>query len=155
MSNSNLAVVCIILLLWLTKSSNSTSYSHESCEFPEGMCLCYSELEKSLFASDANRLNLTTTFFPLENNPPEFVVVKYYFKNSNKTQPLLWFWSAVTSHFLCPFEVFQFSSLFFGKPETYYRSERSLNITLDNECEKLSSTDIKLHLLTQRVRCNY
>lgn len=147
MSNSaNLAVnICVILLLCLTKSSNS----NESCEFPEGMCLCYNELEKSLFASDANRINLTTTFFPLEDNPPEFVIVEYYFKNSSKTR--LWFWSAFTSHFLYPFEVFQFSSLFFGKPESYYRSQRRLNITLENECENLPSADIKLHLLTQRV----
>jgi hypothetical protein len=148
MSNTNLAVVCIILLLCLTENSNSASNS--SCEFPEGMCLCYNELEKSLFATNENRISLTTTFFPLEDNPPEFVIVKYHFKNSSKTQ--LWFWSAFTSHFLYPFEVFQFSSLFFGKPESYYRSEKNLEITLENECENLSSTDIKLHLLTQRVR---
>ena len=155
MSNSNLAVICVILLLCLTESSNSASNSNESCEFPEGMCLCYNELERSLFATDENRINLTTTFFPLEDNPPEFVVVRYYFKNSSTTQ--LWFWSAFTSHFLYPFEVFQFSSLFFGKPELYYRSRRILNITLENECEKLSSMDMdnnfKLHLqlFTQRV----
>ena len=145
MYNSNLvAVICTILLLCLLESSSSNN----SCEFPEGMCQCYNELEKSLFASDANRINLTTTFFPLEDNPPEFVVVKYYFKNSSKTR--IWFWSAFTSHFLYPFEVLQFSSLFFGKPEPYYRSERILNITLENECENIM--DIKLQLLTQRVR---
>ena len=144
---SKLAAFCVVLLLCLTESSSS---SNNNCEFPEGMCLCYNELEKSLFATDENRLNLTTTFFPLEDNPPEFVIVNYYFNNSNKTQ--LWFWSAFTSHFLHPFEVFQFSSLFFGKPEPYYRSRRSLNITLKNECENLPSMDIKLQLLTQRVR---
>ena len=126
----------------MTESSNNNS-----CEFPEGMCLCYNELERSLFSTDQNRINLSTTFFPLEENQPEFVTVKYDFTDTNVTQ--VWFWSAVTSHFLHPFEVFQFFSLFFGKPEPYYRG--NLNIALNANCANLSSTDIKLQLLTQRV----
>ena len=143
---SNRAVFCAVVLLFhcchVTEGSNNNS-----CEFPEGMCLCYNELENSLFATDKNRIGLSTTFFPLEENPPEFVTVKYSFTDTNDTQN--WFWSAVTSHFLHPFEVFQFFSLFFGKPEPYYRG--TLEITLKHECASLSSTDIKLQLLTQRV----
>ena len=141
---SKLAAFCVVLLLCLTESSTSNNVS---CESSEGMCLCYNELEKSLFATDKNRIDLSTTFFPLEDNPPEFVTVKYSFTDTNKTQ--FWFWSAVTSHFLHPFEVFQFSSLFFGKPEPYYTG--TLEIMLKTECENLSSTDIKLQFLTQRV----
>ena len=146
---SKLAAFCVVLLLCLTESSSSNNVS---CEFPPGMCLCYNELEKSLFATDENRLNMTTIFFPLEDNPPEFVVVKYHFKHTSESNAKIWFWSAFTSHFLHPFEVFQFSSLFFGKPEPYYRPRRNLNITLDAECANLSREDIKLELLTQRVR---
>lgn len=112
-----------------------------------GMCLCYNELETSLFSTDKNRIALSVTFFPLEDNPPEFVTIKYSFADTNESQ--IWFWSAVTSHFLHPFEVFQFFSLFFGKPEPYYTG--TLEITLKAECANLSSTDTKLQLLTQRV----
>ena len=85
----------------------------------EGMCLCYSELESSLLTTENNRISLSTVFFPLEDNQPEFVMIRYSFNGSNKTQ--VWFWSTQMSHFLHPFEVFQFLSLFFTKPEPYYR----------------------------------
>ena len=140
----NLAAFSAVLLLCQHVAESS---AEKPCEFPKGMCRCYSELESSLIATDQNRISLSTAFFPLEDNPPEFVTVHYTFKDTNEEQ--VWFWSAVTSHFLHPFEVFQFSSLFFGKPEPYYRG--SLIITLQAECANLSSTDVKLQLLTQRV----
>jgi hypothetical protein len=143
------AIICVLLLLLnchcLCQSPATTS---AICEFPKGMCKCYSELESSLFATEENKINLSTAFFPLEDNPPEFVIVKYYFNGTN-VDPQVWFWSTVASHFLHPFEVFQFLSLFFSKPEPYYSG--NLTITLNAECANLQSTDIKLHLLTQRV----
>ena len=142
-------VFCVVLFFnfhYVIESSNNNS----GCEFPVGMCQCYSELEESLFATDKNKIDLSTTFFPLEENQPEFVTVRYSFTGTDVTQ--IWFWSAVTSHFLHPFEVFQFSSLFFGKPEPYYRG--TLEITLKAECANLSSMDIKMQFLTQRVSWN-
>ena len=147
---SNLAICLAVLLLFSchhVAMAVAESSENTVCQFPKGMCLCYSELESSLFSTEQNKISLSTAFFPLEDNQPEFVTVHYNFNDTNEEQ--VWFWSAVTSHFLHPFEVFQFSSLFFGRPEPYYRG--SLKITLKAECANLSSTDIKLQLLTQRV----
>ena len=143
------ATACILLLLLSCQSLCQSPTTSTICEFPKGMCQCYSELESSLLATESNKINLATTFFPLEDNPPEFVIVKYYFNGTNNTDPQIWFWSTVASHFIHPFEVFQFLSLFFSKPEPYFSG--SLSITLNAECANLQSTDIKFHLLTQRV----
>ena len=148
-----LTIICILLLL-LNCHCQMMSQS-TICEFPKGNCRCYSELESSLLATEENKINLATTFFPLEDNQPEFVIVKYYFNGTNM-EPQIWFWSAVASHFLHPFDVFQFSSLFFSKPEPYFSGD--LIITLDAECANLQQTDntsIKLHLLTQRVSYSF
>ena len=130
----------------------NTSTCENRCGSQFGSCLCYCELEESLLATEENTLELTRKFFPPEENPPEFVTVFYYFSDTNRIfGPHKWYWSAQTSYFLHPFEVFQFSSLFFGKPEPYYT--QSLTITLKAECADLSSKDFtKIELLTQRVR---
>ena len=145
-----IAAFCILLQLLhcynLTHGSTIPAVD-PGCDEPEGMCLCYSELESSLLATENNRISLSTVFFPLEDNQPEFVTIRYSFNSSNKTQ--VWFWSTQMSHFLHPFEVFQFLSLFFTKPEPYYTG--STDIMLKAECANLSSTDVKLQLLTQRV----
>ena len=143
------ATACVLLLLLSCQCLCQSPSASTICEFPKGMCQCYSELESSLLATESNKINLATAFFPLEENLPEFVIVKYYFNDTNNTDPQIWFWSTVASHFIHPFEVFQFLSLFFSKPEKYYSG--SLSITLNAECANLQSTDIKLHLLTQRV----
>ena len=139
---SKLIALCI-LFSWCRLTCGSAC----GCDEPVGYCLCYCELEDSLLGTENNRINLTTTYFPPEDNQPEFVAVRYHFIDSDETQ--VWYWSAQTSHFLHPFEVFQFLSLFFSKPEPYYSS--SLDVTLKAECANLSSTDNKLQLLTQRV----
>ena len=142
---SKIIALCIFFSCYrLTYGSSCTN---KGCDETLGYCLCYCELEESLLRTETNRISLTTTYFPPEDNPPEFVTVSYHFIDSEKTQ--VWFWSAQTSHFLHPFGVFQFLSLFFSKPEPYYTS--SLDITLNAECANLSSTDNKLRLLTQRV----
>ena len=143
----NLRVLCIVVYLiscYLLGGGSTTDFG---CDKPEGSCLCYYELENSLLATESNRISLTTTFFPPEANLPEFVTVRYHFKNNSATQ--LWFWSAQTSHFIHPFKMFQFLSLFFSKPEPYYTD--TIDITLETECANLSTMDIKLQLLTQRV----
>ena len=155
---SSLLYLSIVLLHLLScfnevtvTAAATTSTCENRCQQPFGNCLCYCELEESLLATEENTLNLTKTFFPPEDNPPEFVTVTYHFNDTNGTiGPQTWYWSAQTSHFLHPFEVFQFLSLFFSKPEPYYTG--SLDITVKVECADLSSSDIeKLQLLTQRV----
>ena len=111
-------------------------------------CKDYTVLENSLFENEANKMNLSVAFFPLQDNPPEFVKVTYNF--GNVTQ--IWFWSAHTSHFLHPFEVFQFMSLFFSKPGPYYTG--NVTLTLRPECAEpglLPNGNSQLQLLTQRV----
>ena len=144
-----IAAFCILLqLLHCYNLTHGTTVTVDpGCDEPEGLCLCYSELEDSLLATENNRISLSTAFFPLEDNQPEFVTIRYRFSESNRSQ--VWFWSTQMSHFLHPFEVFQFLSLFFTKPEPHYTE--SLDITLKVECANLSSTDVKLQLLTQRV----
>ena len=146
-------IVALVHLLSCCNAANSTCESH--CGDMFGTCLCYCELEDSLLANEQNTLDLTSTFFPPEANPPEFVTVVYSFLYTNGTKATkdkMWYWSAQTSHFLHPFEVFQFLSLFFGKPEPYYTGD--LKIILKAECGSIPSTqDIDtLQLLTQRVR---
>lgn len=136
------------------RAANTNTQCENRCGSQFGSCLCYCELEESLLATEENTLELTRKFFPPEENPPEFVKVIYSFNNTGSTVAIdqqTWYWSAQTSYFLHPFEVFQFASLFFGKPEPYYT--QTLSITLKAECASLSSTDTtKVELLTQRVR---
>ena len=140
----NLLLYVIVLLVGCYHFTNGND---PICDNPTGFCMCYFELEKSLLATERNLIQLSTTFFPLESNQPEFVTVTYTFNNSNVTQ--LWFWSVQTSYFLHPFEVFQFMSLLFSKPEAYYTG--TVQIQLKTECADLSSTDKNLQILTQRV----
>ena len=140
----NIFLYVIVLLVGCCHFTNGID---PTCDKPTGSCMCYFELEKSLLATEKNVLQLSTAFFPLESNQPEFVTVRYTFNDSNVTQFM--FWSVQTSHFLHPFEVFQFMSLFFGKPEPYYTGE--LTVQLNTECSKLLSTDENLQILTQRV----
>ena len=102
-------IVALVHLLSCCNAANSTCESH--CGDMFGKCLCYCELEDSLLATEQNTLDLTSTFFPPEANPPEFVTVVYSFLYTNGTKATgdkKWYWSAQTSHSLHPFEVFQF-----------------------------------------------
>lgn len=144
-------ILCIAvhLFIFCYSSAVETTLNGEECDddtITEKPCSCYSALEKSLLAKEKNRFNLKRAFFPPENNTPEFVTVHYSFKNSTST--FTWFWSAKTSHFLHPFNAFQFLSLLFSTPEPYYVGE--LSITLNKNCANLSS-ELNLQMLTQRV----
>lgn len=147
-------VLALCLLVHLRSSMSAPVFDSgivsEECdnETTSQSCLCYSNLEDALFATEKNRINRKKTFFPPEDNLPEFVHVTYHFKNSSNTS--VWFWSKKTSYFLHPFLVFQFMSLFFSKPEPYYTG--SLDVTLETECMvNLSPDTTNLQLLTQRV----
>ena len=146
-----LLILCIIVHLFTSCSSaDDITLNGQECDddsITEKPCSCYSVLENSLFSSEKNRVNLMKAFFPPDNNTPEFVTVTYKFENS--AMSLTWFWSAKTSHFLHPFNAFQFLSLLFSKPEPYFSG--SLEITLQNKCANRSQDDLNLQLLTQRV----
>ena len=115
MSKTILAL-CLLAHLHSSKSAPTfdSGINGEECdnERTSQSCLCYRNLERALFATEKNRVNLKKTFFPPEDNLPDFVQVTYCFKNSSNTS--VWFWSTKTSHFLHPFVVFQFMSLFFS-----------------------------------------
>ena len=112
----------------------------------------FDALEKSLLETEDNKYELSRTFFPPVNNPPDFVTVYYKFSENNKEEAV-WYWSAFTSGFIHPPEVLQFMSLFFTKPHGFYTE--TINITLSNTSEYTvadCSSDLqKMQLLTQRV----
>lgn len=157
MSRQIRIILCIAVPLFIFHYSSAveTTLNGEECDddtidITEKPCSCYSVLENSLLAKEKNRIDLRKAFFPPGSNSPEFVSVLYSFENSTATS--VWFWSAKTSHFLHPFKVFQFLSLLFSKPEPYYTGK--VKITLRKECANLSSDDLNLQLLTQRVCSN-
>ena len=120
-----------------------------NCKERCSSCLCYCELENSLLATEDNADQLTRAFFPPEGNSPEFVTITYNFNST--TDPQTWYWSAQTSHFLHPFEIFQFLSLLFSKPEPYYTGVMTIDLKV--ECTDLTSDESfnTLQLFTQRV----
>ena len=147
-------VFCVLVQLFNVCRSSAvpmveSSINDEGCDnSTQRSCLCYGVLEESLLATEKNRVNLMKTFFPPEANSPEFVKVTYHFEDSSNTS--VWFWSTKTSHFLHPFEVFQFMSLLFSKPEPYYTG--MLEVTLKTECMVNVELDkSNLQLPTHRV----
>ena len=115
-----------------------------------GDCSCYCHLENSLLSSDGNRENLTRSFFPIESSPAEFVVITY--KYEGRPTSKMWYWGARSSYFLQPFDVFQYTSLFFGGSTIKYRTH-TLELTLAPECELLEPGNENMKTLTLRVSC--
>ena len=147
MSNLSLCIAALYLLcnIKIAESSNKSLSVNDLA----GSCKTFDALTDLLLKSETNKLALSLTFFPLQDNPPEFVRVTYDFGNNTEQ----WFWSAQTSHFLHPFAVFQFMSLLFSKPESYYSD--NVIITLPSECAEAGdlpkNEKPRLQLLTQRV----
>lgn len=107
---------------------------------------CYRKLKESLLRSDKNILSLSSAFFPPKDNLPEFVIVTYCFDEiCSKTRR--WYWTHDSSYLFFPMQTFQYLSLFFGKPATFF--SRNLTLYLDMECYN-ASHDL-VNLLTQRV----
>ena len=111
-------------------------------------CFCYCHQENSLLSSVSNRENLTHPFFPITSSATKFVIITYKFgENSTKK---VWYWGAQASYFLQPFEVFQYTSLFFGESMISHGAH-SLELTLAPECEKVESSDENMKFLTHQV----
>jgi hypothetical protein len=114
-------------------------------------CSCYCHLENSLLSSDGNRENLTRSFFPINNIPSEFVVITYKYEGRSTSK--LWYWGARASYFVQPFEIFQYTSLFFGG-STLNLKTSALELTLAPECELLQPGNENMKTLTLRVSSN-
>ena len=112
---------------------------------------CYLALKQELLKKDENVYSLSRAFFPPDTNPPEFVKVTYIFTDGDTiNDSQTWFWVEQSSYFLFPPNSFQFLSLFFGKPKTYYSQEVTVTLSA-SECFGVSVD--YLTLLTQRVSC--
>lgn len=112
-------------------------------------------LRTALVDNHENYYQLSRTFFPPVNNPPQFVEVTYNFTETSETQT--WYWSDSISNFIHPPEVMQYMSLFFTKPHYFFSGSVQLvlppviidgNTVSISECAKNLE---RMQLLTQRV----
>ena len=143
----NVHTFLLFIFLHITLISAQTDGCHCANETASD-CSCYCHLENSLLSSDGNRENLTRSFFPIESIPTEFVVIKY--KYEGKSTSKTWYWGAQASYFVQPFEIFQYTSLFFGGNTLNLRT-RDLELTLAPECEPLEPGNENMKSLTLRV----
>ena len=108
---------------------------------------CYALLVSQITQHDANLFNLTSAFFPAEEESPAFITVYYHYSDMPDAIKV-WFWSTSTFYLFQPIHVFQFTSLFFSDTSLQVSE---LNLTLRADC--IDASDDKMMLLTQRVSC--
>ena len=150
MIQSSLHILITVLPLLHTGASRNVTFG--GCLPHSTNCsVCYHTLKESLLKRDDNVRKLSETFFPPRKNQPEFVEVKYQFGENTNSDSQVWFWTHDSSYLFFPIEIFQYLSLFFGKPASLF--SQKVNLTLDEDCSG-ASNDIML-LLTQRVRTVY
>ena len=105
----------------------------------------------SLVNNRDNLHALSEALYPPVNDNPEFMTVNYNFTdvyNSEET----WYWSAVISHFIHPYEVFQYLSLFFAKPRKFYVGDVQIKfIGTDPLVTECANDNHVMQLVTQRV----
>ena len=147
----NSVIVTIVLLVSAAsgvKGANvADDFTFGECEPGKESCTeCYLTLVKSLFRNGTNVLNLMKVFTPPILNPPEHVIVNYYFRNHSGSYTT-WFWATSFGYFLYQPAHFQFLSLFFGKPE--YHHEKMVNVVLPADCHGVENEF--LQFLTHRV----
>ena len=107
----------------------------------------YTELAETLINTSDNKYQLSLAFFPTERAPPTFVKAIYVYDDitiPNKT----WFWSEGAFYFFQPLQVYQFTSLLFGKPAEF----RSGTVTLTLPADCANAQVSIMETLTQRVR---
>ena len=127
-------------------STTNVTFGGECEPTKTGCSDCYILLKESLLKRDENVRKLSEKFFPPRANLPEFVEITYIF-DGNISKKQVWFWTHESSYLFFPMEIFQYLSLFFGKPAAFF--SRKVNLTLDAECSD-ANHDI-MRLLTQRV----
>lgn len=79
----NMCIIAVVYLLSTFHLQVVTSVTDSS----DNECKNFTFLERSLFESESNRLQLSLTFFPLQDNPLEFVKVTYVFGTDSEIAP--------------------------------------------------------------------
>ena len=139
--------VLITVLLLHTGASRNVTFG-DCLPYSTNCSVCYHTLKESLLKRDDYVRKLSETFFPPRNNQPEFVEVTYLFSDNDSQ---VWYLTHDSPYLFFPIEIFQYMSLFFGKPASLF--SQKVTLTLDEDCSG-ASHDIML-LLTQRVRTVY
>ena len=115
---------------------------------------CYKTLATELLKNDTNYINLQNTFFPSDNNGPDFVIVTYVYTSSDSSYHVstshTWFWSSSAYFFYHPLRVFQYTSLGFSDPSL---KQSNIKLYLPASCYDNGSETYYnyMQLLTQRV----
>ena len=131
-----------------------TAYGEIDIECENDTCTkCYKTLATELLQNADNYIALQNTFFPPDDNGPDFVIVTYIYDiNSTQTNILnnsVWFWSSSAYFFYHPLRVFQFTSLGFSDPSL---QQRSTSLHLPATCyDSKGNRSDNMKLLTQRV----
>ena len=119
----------------------------------------YEKLANTLINTSDNKYQLSLAFFPTERAPPTFVKVIYIYDDNitnetsiaNETFNITnetWFWSEGAFYFFQPLQVYQFTSLLFGKPAEFRSG--TVTLTLPAHCANVQVSFMET--LTQRVR---
>ena len=143
----NITIVILISVAGDVKGANvNKNFTFGDCKPGKENCTeCYLTLVKSLLGNGDNVLNLMNVFTPPNLNPPEHVIVNYYFQNHSGSYT--WFWATSFGYFFYQPAHFQFMSLLFGKPEHLH--EQRVEVTLPADCYGVK--DEFLQFLTHRV----
>ena len=143
--------VLLLLLIVIWNFHKITAFGEIDIKCENDTCTkCYKTLATELVQNADNYIALQNTFFPPDNNGPDFVIVTYnytYNLSEPATQMLtnqIWFWSSSAYFFYHPLRVFQCTSLGFSDP-----SLRQRNVTLYLPATCYENNNMKL--LTQRV----
>ena len=128
------------LLFLLHKAAADCNSEGKSCD------QCYQTLASFLVNTSDNLYQLQRAFFPPKKTPSVFVTVTYNYSSPNISNTTVWFWSAGIFYFYQPLRVFQFTSLFFGNPNS-----RRNNVTLTLPPDCANAPDEFMELLTQLV----
>ena len=144
-----LSVPIFTAILSITNGVVATNATFGECLPNNTSCtVCYSTLKESLLGRDDNIQQLSETFYPPRTSIPVLVEVTYYFGEiGNTNNPQVWYWTQDSSYLFFPIQIFQYLSMFFGKPAKFFT--KTMNLTLDEEC--LHVDHKLLRLLTQRV----
>lgn len=143
--------VLFLLLAVICNFCKTTAYGEIDikCDNDTSTCIkCYKILATYLLQNGDNYIALQNTFFPPDNNGPDFVIVTYNYLSEAEPQMQMtdqvWFWSSSAYFFYHPLRVFQCTSLGFSDPSLKQR-----NITLYLPATCYGNNNMKL--LTQRV----
>ncbi len=132
----------IVLLLpcvcaYLASDDEASNSSYSKC--PNNFRI----LEKALYETDGNMLNMLAVLSPSRRTQPSFVRVHYAFKDESGTVPginnctVQYLWVKGGFLFVQPPTIFQFSSLLFYFTGSRDDTEINLYLTLPFECRPL------------------